>query len=134
MKNPDLFDAILDRALQDASHGLEGETFTRQLTERIAQQQRWMRVRRQLPAIMGGLATIVVLLVARPKLDFQGVLSLLAAVQQNGRFALAWLMQPIPGAENFLAQNFLVLWFLLAGMAVILSHWLANRESAIFRV
>lgn len=131
MKNPhsDPLDTMLEQALQSASHGLEGETFRIQLTERIAQQRRWMTLVRLLPAIMGLLAAVIVSLVARPKFDFQPSFSSLAPVWENCQPAVAWLMKPIPGT-----QNLLFLWILLTGVALVYSHWLANRESVMFRL
>ncbi len=131
MKNPahDPLDAMLEQALHGASHGLAGETFTRQLAGRIAKQQRLMRLRRALPPVMGLLAAVIVLLVARPKIDFQGGASLLAAMRDNARFALAWVTQPIPGG-----QTLLFLWLLLAAMALIFSHWFTTRETTVFEL
>ena len=131
MKNPhsDPLDTMLEQALQSASHGLEGETFGIQLAERIAKQQRRMMLWRLLPTGMGLLSALVVFQVARPKFDFQSSFSSLAPVWENCQPAVAWLMQPIPGT-----QNLSFLWILLTGVAVVFSHWLANRESVMFRL
>lgn len=124
----DSLDTMLDQALQSASHSLEGETFRIELTARIATQRHRTMLLRMLPAGMGMLAAVIVLLVARPSFDFQGGISSLANLWGNGRPAFAWLTQPLLGAQDFLLP-----WVLLAGMALIFGNWLANRESAVFR-
>ena len=85
-------------------------------------------LRRLLPAILGLLAAVIVSFVVRPQFNFQSRFSSLAPLWENCRPALAWLMQLFPDI-----QNSLFLWVLLAGMALIFSNWLVNRESAMFR-
>jgi len=131
MKYPDHdpLDALLDRSLQSASRGLDGDQFRIQLTARIEAQQRRMRLVRLLPAGMGLLAALIVSLVARERFDFHGSFSSLAPLWENSQLALAWLTQALPGTQNLLS-----LWILLAGTALIFSIWATNREAAIFRL
>ena len=131
MNSPDHdpFDALLEQSLQRASQGIDGTEFRIQLSTRIVAHERRMKLVRLLPAGMGLLTALGVLLIARPKFDFQNDLSSLATLWEKSQPELAWLMQPLPGTNNVI-----ILWALLAGMALVFSSGSSKRESAIFRL
>jgi len=131
MNTPDQdpLDTLLCQSLQSASRSLDGKMFHRQLAARIAKEQRRMKALRLLPVGMGLLAALVVTFVARPKFDFHIGFSSLATFFEKSKPAISWLMQTHPDTNNFL-----FLWVVLAGVTLIFSLWLTNRETAIFRL